>query len=228
MEDEKKQKELFEFEPRKKTFPKLSQILPRPDLDGKYLITLSLETMILIVIGIILIMITIYAVGIERGRSAKQVVAKKQSDSKPATRVLAQGVALKEAAKSGIVPNKTTIDSATYLEVKTSSVPEGKTTANTLTSAGREPLAEQKKVAVKNPALNELANPWTIVAVACRNKDIAVNEVIGLKKQGASVFIAQNGPYYLVCIGGYKNKASAQVALSRIQQKYKDAYIKLQ
>ena len=73
MEDEKTQKELFDFEPQKRTFPKLSQLLPKPNLDGKRTLTVTLEAAILIIIGIVLIMVIMFAYGVERGRTIKQI-----------------------------------------------------------------------------------------------------------------------------------------------------------
>ncbi|MCX5686874.1 MAG: SPOR domain-containing protein [Candidatus Omnitrophica bacterium] len=77
MEEGKSQKELFEFEKPKRSFPKLSNFLPKADFERNILITLSLEKIMFVSIGLILAMVVVYALGIEVGkarRSASQIV----------------------------------------------------------------------------------------------------------------------------------------------------------
>lgn len=78
MEEEKGQKELFEFEKPKRSFPKLSNFLPKADFERNILITLSLEKIIFISIGLILALVVVYALGVEVGKTkaktANQVV----------------------------------------------------------------------------------------------------------------------------------------------------------
>ena len=64
MEEEKYQKELFEFEKPKSRLPRFGRIFPR----GNFAVTLGMEKLVLISIGIIIFMVIIYALGIERGR----------------------------------------------------------------------------------------------------------------------------------------------------------------
>ncbi|MFH0764269.1 MAG: SPOR domain-containing protein [Candidatus Omnitrophota bacterium] len=75
MEEEKGQKELFEFEKPKRSFPKLSSFLPKADFERNILITLTLEKIIFISIGLILAMVVVYALGVEVGK-AKTAVQK--------------------------------------------------------------------------------------------------------------------------------------------------------
>ena len=68
MDDEKYQKELFQFEKPKRLFPRLAKILPKADFEGRVLITFTLERIVFISIGILMIMVLTYALGVERGR----------------------------------------------------------------------------------------------------------------------------------------------------------------
>ncbi len=68
MEDERYQKELFEFKKPKRFFPRLSDIFPRANLDNRAAITVTLERFIFIAIGLIMLMVVIYALGVERGK----------------------------------------------------------------------------------------------------------------------------------------------------------------
>ena len=73
MEEEKYQKELFKFEKPKRLFPKLISIFPKADFEGKVLITFTLERVIFISIGIIMLMVIVYAMGVEKGKSVDKV-----------------------------------------------------------------------------------------------------------------------------------------------------------
>jgi len=85
MEEEKYQKELFEFKKPKKSFPKLSNFLPKADFERNILITLSIEKVIFISIGIIMATVVVYALGVEVGKSraanriVSQVSVKKEA-----------------------------------------------------------------------------------------------------------------------------------------------------
>ena len=68
MEEEKYQKELFEFEKPKRSFPRLGNIFPKPDFDGRILITFGLERLIFMSIGIIMLTVIVFALGVERGK----------------------------------------------------------------------------------------------------------------------------------------------------------------
>lgn len=77
MEEEKYQKELFEFKKPKRTFPRLSDLLPKGDFENRIAITLTLERIVFIIIGLIMLMVIIYAFGVEAGRG----IAKKAASS---------------------------------------------------------------------------------------------------------------------------------------------------
>lgn len=70
MDEEKYQKELFEFEKPKRTFPRLSDFFPKADLENKIAVTLTLERLVFIAIGLIMLMVVIYAFGVESGKRA--------------------------------------------------------------------------------------------------------------------------------------------------------------
>lgn len=74
MEEEKYQKELFEFEKPKRPFPRLGNIFPKPDFEGRISITFGLERLIFISIGIIMLMVIVFALGVERGKVAARTL----------------------------------------------------------------------------------------------------------------------------------------------------------
>jgi hypothetical protein len=64
MEETKYQKELFEFEPPKKSFPKLDGMLPK----SNFAVMLTMEKFIFVAIAIVMVMVAVYALGVERGK----------------------------------------------------------------------------------------------------------------------------------------------------------------
>jgi len=94
MDEEKYQKELFEFDKPKKPFLRLSRILPKADFERNVLITLSLEKVIFISIGILMFLVLVYALGVEVGRSraieriASKISAKTPQVVVPVTKVM--------------------------------------------------------------------------------------------------------------------------------------------
>jgi hypothetical protein len=68
-EQDQQQKELFEFKKPKSRFPGLRGLFPKADFEGKVLVTLTPEQIILLAIAIIMSLVVIYAVGIEQGRN---------------------------------------------------------------------------------------------------------------------------------------------------------------
>ena len=69
MDKEKYQKELFPFEKPKRFFPKLSDFFPKGDFERKVVLTLTLDRAVFIAIGIIMVMVVLYALGVETGKS---------------------------------------------------------------------------------------------------------------------------------------------------------------
>lgn len=74
MEDTGYQKELFEFEtPKGAAQKKPDPIFPK----GKFAVTLTLDRLVFISIGVIMLMVALYALGVEKGKSSARQAAKK-------------------------------------------------------------------------------------------------------------------------------------------------------
>lgn len=64
------QRELFQFEPPKKRFLGFAGIFRKAGIDGSvFAITLKIDKLVFISIAIIMLMVIVYALGVERGRS---------------------------------------------------------------------------------------------------------------------------------------------------------------
>lgn len=71
MEEERRQRELFEFEKPRKRFGGLSGIFRRSGLDGStFAVTLKTDKIVFLSIAVIMLMVVVYALGVERGRTA--------------------------------------------------------------------------------------------------------------------------------------------------------------
>jgi hypothetical protein len=69
MNEERYQKELFQLETPKKRFPGLSGIFKKPGLEGHaFAVTLRMDKVVFLSIAIIMLMVIVYALGVERGR----------------------------------------------------------------------------------------------------------------------------------------------------------------
>jgi len=68
MDEDRYQKELFEFEKRKRFFPRLSGLFPKADLERNVAIRITLDKAVFIAIGIVMLMVAIYALGVEAGK----------------------------------------------------------------------------------------------------------------------------------------------------------------
>lgn len=103
MEEEKYQKELFQFEEPKKPFSKLTDMLPKRDFEGKVALSLTLEKMVFISIGIVMAMVVVFALGVESGKSraaaAKQRPAQSASGTAKAIPPIAATQAMVPAQK---------------------------------------------------------------------------------------------------------------------------------
>jgi hypothetical protein len=105
MDEEKYQKELFEFEKPKRVFPRLSDIFPKADFDNRVAITLTMERLVFIAIGFLMLIVVVYALGVESGKRITDKISSETRISlvKP-TRVLADTKAAARPAAPNIVP----------------------------------------------------------------------------------------------------------------------------
>ncbi|MFA6078479.1 MAG: SPOR domain-containing protein [Candidatus Omnitrophota bacterium] len=88
MGEGKYQKELFEFDNRKRAFPKFDKMIPK----GDFAIILNLEKTVFVSIGIIMLLVVIYALGVERGKTVSRKIAR------PAAAPVRQPIPVKQQA----------------------------------------------------------------------------------------------------------------------------------
>lgn len=199
MDEEKYQKELFEFKEKpRRFFPRLSGLLPKGDFERNVILTLTLDRAVFIAIGVIMVMVVIYAMGVEKGRQLPGEALPQTAASVP-----------RPVMDAPVAPNS-------IAPVKAAPVPLVKA----------HPTVKASPIVKAPPIVKAL--PYTIVAVTLSRKDTAVQEAEKLKRMGYIVSIAQSGAYFQVCAGAYADRTGAQSQkdLKNIKRYYKDAYIK--
>lgn len=200
MEETKYQGELFELDKPKVSQRKLDTVFPKT----RFAVTLSLERIVFISIGVIMLMVALYALGVEKGKSSNRVVS-------PLQRIRD----VKRAQVAVVAPSTPPIASQTRSAVP---APEVKTNIQAKNAA----MPSQSQPVVSQPA----ERPYTIVAAAFSRQESAASEVARMKADRSDAFVLQSGSYYLVCVGSYTTKESAQKMLTSLRLRYKDAYIK--
>jgi len=206
MESEKYQGELFELDRPKGPQRKLDSVFPKT----KPAVTLSLERVVFISIGVIMLMVAFYALGVEKGKSnarAVSVLQKGREEKAVRPAPVTPPAVVTASAQSAAVPVAPTVK--TNIQIKAPAVP-----------------AVQDKVQTVQPAERSYAH--TIVAATFTKRESASLEADRLRADKFDAFVIQRDPYFLVCVGAYTSKDSASKTLPKVRQRYKDAYIKSQ
>lgn len=205
MENERYQKELFEFEAPKKQKSRFGQLFQKTD----FIITLTAEKLVFIGIAIIMLFVVSFALGVEKGKSVSRQdisVESKEAVSVKAPAQTAVAQVQARALPTVNAQNKTTI-------AKTNITPKDKM-ASAVEPQKMQVLADKNK-------------PYTIVAATFKRQDFAASEVSRLKKAGMEAFVYYSEPYYLACIGSFVSKDSALKSLGKARQMHRDAYVRL-
>lgn len=222
MSDEKYQKELFKFEEPKKPFSRFSGIFPKADFEGRVAITLTLEKLVFISIGIVMCMVIIYALGVESGkrRTAQVPFQPKQ---------------LQAVARPQVLPAKKT-RAATIPGARQSMVQIPALQKNVSGKAGT-PFVQVSQVArqpastisAKTVPAPDASKPYTILAVTFSRKETAVSGAALLNKEGLNAYVVYGAPYYRVYVGAYADAYSpqSQKDLAKVRRIYRDAMFKL-
>lgn len=202
MEEEKHQRELFEFEQPKRSFSRLADMLPKADFEGRVAITISLEKMVFISIGIMMALVIVYALGVESGKSRSYTPDVQAA--KPLSLPQAQ------QNRTATIAAKNILNTAPIVPAVKSAAPV------------KQVIQDQAKTAV----IGKASKPFTILAGTFTNRDNAETACAILVRQGLNAVVTYSQFYYRVCVGAYANGAEAQRDLGRVKGIYKDAMIK--
>ena len=202
MENDNLQKELFEFEPPKRAHRhKFGQLFQRSD----FCVVFTAEKLVFVSIGIIMLMVVFFAIGVEKGKSQIQ---------KAAVPLVPEEASVSQA------PVKTITEP--IKQIKTSTASTNVTSKTAPVKAAPETQKAQGQSA--QPAGDR---PYIIVAATFSRQDFAAKEANLLKASGLDAFVLKSEPYYLACVGSFVNKDSAKNILSKVRQLHRDAYVRL-
>lgn len=222
MSDEKYQKELFKFEEPKKPFSRFSGLFPKADFNGRVAITLTLEKLVFISIGIVMCMVIIYALGVESGKrrrvqvavQIKQPTAVARPQALPARTAQASPVAA--ARKSPVqIPalqkNMANKAGAPFVQVS---------------QVAKQPAFKASAKTIPAP---DTSKPYTILAATFSRKDTATAGATVLNKEGLNAYVVYTAPYHRVYVGAYADQYNpqAQKDLTKVRRIYRDAMFKL-
>jgi septal ring-binding cell division protein DamX len=193
--------ELFkEFDQPKKKRRKKAQgsILPKSYI----LFNVSHEQVVFTTIGVIMLMVLLFSLGVERGKRITQDEGK--ADLVATVKAGAEAVTLPEAAEAQ--PDDAVI------------APEA--------AAAEEKKAEKEIEKPPAAAKNAGAPHYTIQVIAYRSKKSAKKELMQLTKKGYKPFIVVGGGYYQICVGEYPSHTEAQADFDELKKEYKDGFIR--
>lgn len=194
MENEKYQKELFdEFKQPKRQKHGFGRFFQKAD----FAINLSAEKLVFILIGVLMLAVVSFALGVEKGKSQAAISQGTVSTTVP----------------QPISQNKDTV-------TPTNIVAKNKTLAAPVSA---KMAADNPKIQY----VADKSKPYTIVAAAFSREEFASKEVSRLKANGLEAFVYYGEPYYLACVGAFANKDSAQKVLVKVRQMHRDAYVRL-
>jgi septal ring-binding cell division protein DamX len=234
--EERYQKELFEdLDKLKKSASKNENLVPKT----KFSLTLSLEKTVFTSIAIVMVMVVVYAVGIERGkviqrqspqqitvRTIKSVTVGGPKAEQPSQPQPAPAVDLKVQIADKKVPAPAPAVPAAQVKVQAPAPASQAVQAVIPGETQQAQPARQALISVQALPLSAQPKPYTIVGATFTRKDWADKEVEKLKKSGQDAAVYQSANYFLVCIGSYQTKDEAKAALTKIRNAYKDAYLR--
>jgi cell division septation protein DedD len=201
MEKDNIQKELFELEaPKKRPKNRFSQLFQKTD----FMIGLSAEKLVFVSIGIVLLLVVFFALGVERG---KTITVRTAQISTVSTQAPVQRPA-------AVVPAQ--------------QAPQVKTAGAAANVASKEKVMvpAAKPAPVSAQSLPDKSKPYTIVAASFSKEVFANQEVVSLRANGLEAFVIKSDPYYLACVGAFANKDGAKITLNKVRQMHKDAYVR--
>ena len=170
-------------------------------LKGRVAVSLSQENLIFFAIGFIMLLIVCYSWGVERGKNLVQLIP------------------LYPDTLTGTSGHKRAQESEDIQEVKQEQAQKRPTK--------KSPKPQVKKIKVKLAQAKNVAKTLPYIQIASfRTDKYARREIDQLKNRGYQPFLAQWGEYRVVCVGGYKNKDEAAMALKQLKKVYADCILR--
>ena len=210
-------------EPQFELFPANSATLEDINKPKFLLATLTLSTESLVILVILGMMIALFSfsLGVERGKH----LAAQSLDEKV---VAAWNVGGRRLAVAPVVAapvttpaqNVSTVKMSNNKSVVRSNVAAHVAVAPVSRVVVTKPLPETTKVATSP------AGKWTVQLGTYRNENYAKQDALRLKAKGYPVFIVKFKDYYLVSIGPLASQEQAEAFLKKVQNKFQGSQVR--
>lgn len=168
---------------------------------GKVALNLSYENIIILSIGLIMLLIVCYSLGVERGKYIIQAKAKNTAQRQT------EG-----------------------LEQSRQELPEEQKQEEQKMPTIKPQQPKRKKLRIKaaqTPAAVEAPVSLPYIQVATfRTDKYAKAEIERLNNKGYQVFLRSRGKFKVVCVGGYSNKEEAFRSLKALRKIYSDCFLR--
>jgi len=162
-----------------------------------FAVTLTVEKLIIVSIILVMLFVVFFALGVEKGK----------------------GLAASKGVKTGPQPV-----ARAYVQPV---IPARRVRETANINYTRGPAVIPAPPRVDAPAKPNSSKPYTVVAAAFSKQEFASKEISMLKKKGLEGFVYYSDPYYLVCVGEFSSKSSAQAVLNKVKKVHRDAYVRL-
>ncbi len=175
-------------------------------------IRIPIEHTVIIAIGILVLVIVAYAVGVEKGK-----------------RITARGALEPQAVSEGVLREETAEEESTDFsksEELTSSENEAPGKKIQLPKAEIDPYEGAREEAVVQPAYSYTSPAYAVQVASFKNEGSAQDEVNRLRRRGAEADFEENGLWYQVYVGPYKTVEEARRAREGFLSEYSDCYIR--
>jgi hypothetical protein len=162
----------------------------------KSAISVSLDTLIVIIIGMLMVNLSAFVLGIEKGK----LIAKNTQERKIVVPLGNPAVPVKQKKET-----KTAVEPIKEKKVI-------------------ETVPEQEKQTAQN--IGNPTAGYIIQLVTYSSDSYASKEVTRLKAQGLDGHVIKSGEYYIVYAGTYNSKIKAKENLDNFKKRYKDCFVR--
>ena len=168
---------------------------------GRIAVSLSYENILILTIGLVMLLIVCYSLGVEQGRHLAKVVGKDIQE----VEIIEQGAQAGPAEDKGI---------------KDAEIAEEKEEQAESQQTSPKPL--QKKVRVKVAA----APKYTIQVATFRTEQSVEKEKQRLEGKGYRPYVISRGQFSEICVGAYQEMNEASGDLQELKKIYGDCYVR--
>lgn len=196
----------------------------------KFRISLRLDHIIVLFLGMIFLYALIYSFGVEKGKkTASQNIEVLQEK-------------IKQAIITETVQKETAMIDATKLPVPAAAIAAAPAVKNTLeapraevreAAASAVPAAPLKTVEVQPPVkaaeTKAVKGKYTVQIVTFNSKDQADAQIKKLASQGYNAFVVPSGKLFQICVNGFEKRQDAAASLKELKAKGiapADAYVR--